>query len=137
MYPSLNQSENEFIFHPLPTTIGHQYSDTQHTSTEDLLVNEFSGIDFNTEPTGYEPRRSAILKEELPRIEATGEKHSEVFNEGKELSEFEDRVQSPIEAADCLTSQWMEYAKEQQSIWKYSKDNKAIEQVILYHGYVW
>lgn len=123
LYPSLNQSgEDDLLFQPLSATIKQENSDTPYSNTEELQIGEFSGIDLNAEPGEHKPEINTIVREEFPKIEATSEKHSEMFNQEKDLPHPDDRVQSPIEAADSLTSQWMEYAKEQQSIWKSSKD---------------
>ena len=72
------------------------------------------------------------------KISPTG-RDVEVVNEEINLlgtADPPERSQSPVEAANSLTQQWMQYAKQQQSMWR-SMDACEGEKVQLQYSYLY
>ena len=101
--------------------------------TMDTILTDTSNTGLQDTTGSVEQECLTVLAEnkfklpELPsqqkqRIDIPSGRDREEFNEEVNQSgtALEERVLSPVEAADSLTQQWMEYAKEQGSIWKSS-----------------
>ena len=141
MYPALDQSGIE-QFPETPTEEQAAYPTEEQAAypTEQIETDISEEIDLLTEEHIQIPAKNiTITQQALPNIHTnqthydshTAEEHIEILNEEKDLdiSSEDNRVQSPIEAADSLTSQWMEYAKDQHGIWKSSKETAPIGKV--------
>ena len=119
------------------------------------MDNIVTGASGDQESTGLDQDNSGLIEQgnltpisvenkfKLPELPLQQQRHTdispgrdrEVVNEeanslGISLAE---RAQSPVEAADSLTQQWIEYAKEQQTIWKYSKEEKVFHTISQLH----
>ncbi|KAI6659173.1 Deoxyadenosine kinase-like [Oopsacas minuta] len=140
LYPTLDQSEIE----PFAPTAPNEEISYQQEKVESVKnISEDFDFFIETENQTKVPDKSIppistekLTSQVLPKIHSTQqqqqqytdhfpEKHIDMLNEEKELlsdiTAEDNRVQSPVEAADSLTSQWVEYARDQQSIWKSSK----------------